>query len=77
MYLRFLQNFFRFFFGEKYTREELDYDCRIYSLSLIDKKVPLWNNRNLGLTHQTELDHMDKEQIKAIFDNYDSFLTKL
>lgn len=62
------------FIGEKYIAEKLDYDCRIYSMSLIDKKVPLWNNKNIKLSYQSELDQMDRNQIKNILDTYDKFL---
>lgn len=59
------------FIGEKYIAEKLSYDCRIYSMSLIDIKVPLWNNKNLELSHQSELDQMDINQIKNILSKYD------
>lgn len=58
------------FIGEKYTREKLYYDCRIYSKGLLDDKVSLWNNKNLDLTYQTELDHMDNEKIEEIIRKY-------
>lgn len=59
------------FIGEKYTREKLSYDCRIYSKSLIDNQINLWNNKNLNLTYQSELDHMDADKIKEIIKIYD------
>lgn len=62
------------FIGEKYNKEKLDYDCRIYSISLEDKNVPLWNNRNLSLSHQSELDHMNETEINKIIEMYDNFL---
>lgn len=62
------------FIGEKYNKEKLDYDCRIYSISLEDKNVPLWNNRNLSLSHQSELDHMNEHEINKIIEIYDNFL---
>ena len=37
------------FVGEKYSAEELLYDCYIYSKSLCNEKVDLWNNKTLGL----------------------------
>lgn len=64
------------FIGEKYTAEELSYDCRIYSMSLIDRSVPLWNNKHLGLSHQSKLDQMDKNQIKNILAKYEKELHK-
>lgn len=62
------------FIGEKYNIEKLEYDCRIYSLSLTDESVPLWNNRLLGLSHQSELDHMREEQINEIYNKYEELL---
>ena len=61
------------FIGEKYTTEKLKYDCRIYSKSLTKNPVTLWNNKNLGLSYQSELDHMSKEKIKEIVKLYDSY----
>lgn len=58
------------FVGEKYLKEELAYDCVIYSKNLRDKKVALWNNKNLNLSHQSELDQMDKQIITAILNKY-------
>ncbi len=58
------------FVGEKYTCEKLDYDCRIYTKNLLDDKVSLWNNKNLDLTYQTELDHMNNEKIEEIISKY-------
>ena len=62
------------FFGENLIVEKLAYDCRIYSLSLIDEKTPLWNNRLLGLSHQSELDQMNEEQINEIYNKYEELL---
>ena len=59
------------FVGEKYTLEKLPYDCRIYSKSLVDDKVGLWNNKDLELSYQTNLDHMNQEKINAILKKYD------
>ena len=59
------------FVGEKYTLEKLPYDCRIYSKSLVDDKVSLWNNKDLELSYQTDLDHMNQEKINAILKKYD------
>ena len=58
------------FIGEKYTAEKLKYDCRIYSKSLTNNPVTLWNNKNLNLGYQSELDHMSKERVKEILDQY-------
>lgn len=58
------------FIGEKYTCEKLMYDCRIYSKSLCDDCVSLWNNKNLNLIYQYELDHMNKEKINEIIKMY-------
>ncbi len=61
------------FIGEKYIAEKLTYDCRIYSKSLTSDPVTLWNNKNLNLGYQSELDHMSKEKIKEIVKLYDSY----
>lgn len=62
------------FIGEKYTAEKLLYDCRIYSKSLTDEEVPLWNNRHLNLSNQSKLDQMDAESIKNIIKLYDKLI---
>ncbi len=62
------------FIGEKYTFEKLAYDCRIYSKSLIDSNINLWNNKNLNLSYQSELDHMNDDKIKEIIKMYDNML---
>lgn len=62
------------FIGESYTREKLPYDCRIYSKSLIDDNVSLWNNKNLNLSYQSELDHMNDDKIEDIIKMYDNNL---
>ena len=61
------------FIGEKYTAEKLSYDCRIYSKSLVSDTVDLWNNKDLNLGHQSELDHMNDEKAaeKLEIDEYD------
>lgn len=58
------------FTGEKYTAEDLDYDCRIYSKSLIGEKVTPWNNRNLNLTAQVALEHLDRDEIQKILNDF-------
>ncbi|MCH5166994.1 MAG: GNAT family N-acetyltransferase [Erysipelotrichales bacterium] len=59
------------FIKEKYTAEKLDYDCWVFSKSLFDEEVPLWNNKNLCLSGQSKLDHMSPEKIKEILNLYD------
>jgi len=62
------------FIGEKYTFEKLSYDCRIYSKSLVDDNINLWNNKNLNLSYQSELDHMSDNKITEIIKAYDNML---
>ena len=59
------------FVSEKYTKEKLSYDCYIYSKSLCEEKVDLWNNRMLGLAYQTELEQVSDDRKKEILDIYD------
>lgn len=61
------------FVQEKYTFENLPYDCRIYSKSLTDNEVTLWDNKNLYLTYQFELEHMDNEKIQEILNKYNKY----
>ena len=58
------------FVGEKYSAEKLTYDCYIYSKSLCDRQVELWNNKVLGLSYQSQLDHLSKEKIEKILKLY-------
>ena len=58
------------FVGEKYSAEELAYDCYIYSKSLCNEKVELWNNKVLGLSYQSQLDHLPKDKIQEILKLY-------
>ena len=58
------------FVGEKYSAEELAYDCYIYSKSLCNEKVELWNNKVLGLSYQSQLDHLSKDKILEILKLY-------
>ena len=58
------------FVGEKYSAEELTYDCYIYSKSLCDEQVKLWNNKLLGLSYQSQLDHLSKDKIEEILKLY-------
>lgn len=62
------------FIGEKYTAEKLSYDCWIYSKSLYDNNVKLWNNKNLNLLYQSELDQIDKRKAKEILEIYDKLI---
>ena len=64
------------FVGEKYTAEKLSYDCRIYSKSLENEYVSLWNNKNLNLSYQSKLDHMDDDKIKEIIKMYDNMINQ-
>ena len=64
------------FVGEKYTFEKLAYDCRIYSKSLTDDNIQLWNNKNLNLGYQSELDHMNDDKIKDIVKIYENILKR-
>ena len=59
------------FVGEKYSAEELLYDCHIYSKSLCNEKVDLWNNKKLGLAYQSQLDHLSKKETKEILNMYE------
>ncbi len=58
------------FVGEKYSAEKLTYDCYIYSKSLCDRQVELWNNKVLGLSYQSQLDHLSKEKVEDILKLY-------
>ena len=60
------------FIGEKYTFEKLSYDCRIYSKNLTNNNIELWNNKNLNLGYQSDLDHMDENKIKDIIRKYNN-----
>lgn len=60
------------FIGEKYTAEELPFDCRIYSKSLTDDKITLWNNRNLNLSTQMDMEFYDKSKIEEILKKYEN-----
>lgn len=59
------------FIGEKYSVERLSYDCWIYSKSLYDNDVELWNNKNLNLSYQSELDQIDKQKSREILKIYE------
>lgn len=58
------------FIGEKYTCEELDYDCYLYSKSLIGNKVDLWDNKFLGLANQSSFEREDDDYKERIFKIY-------
>lgn len=59
------------FIKEEYTKEQLPFKCLLYSKSLTGDKVDLWNNKDLGLSYQTELDHMDDNKINEIYKKYE------
>lgn len=58
------------FVGEKYSAEELPYDCYIYSKSLVDSKVELWNNKKLGLAEQYGFQVLSDLQKEKIYNEY-------
>lgn len=58
------------FIGEKYSVEKLSYDCWIYSKSLCDSEVILWNDKNLHLLEQSELEQVDEQTLKEILEMY-------
>lgn len=59
------------FVGEKYTYENLDYDCRIYSLSLDDKKVTPWGNKSAGINSYDEMENrLNKEDVLKEYESY-------
>jgi RimJ/RimL family protein N-acetyltransferase len=59
------------FIGEKYDLENLGYDCAVYSKSLINKEIELWNNKMMNLSYQSELEDVDKEKIEEILIQYE------
>lgn len=65
------------FIEEKYTIEDLGFDSYIYSRNLMGKELELWNNRNLELKYQTELDHFDKSKIEDILNKYKKYINKI
>ena len=64
------------FVGEKYTAENLSYDCRIYSKSLTNNNIRLWNNKNLNLCFQSKLDHTAQNKINEILKRYDEIFKR-
>lgn len=58
------------FIGEKYIGEELDYDCFLYSKSLISDEVELWNNKFLGLANQSSFEREDDDFKEKLFNIY-------
>lgn len=64
------------FIGEKYNAENLCYNCWIYSKSLTDKTLELWNNKQLDLLYQSDLDQMSSDKIKEIKNKYESILKR-
>ncbi len=60
------------FIGEKYLIEQLPYDCYIYSKSLTDKPVKMWNNKLLDLKGQQKLNYFDCIKASELFDKIES-----
>lgn len=58
------------FHGEKYSVEDLSYDCYIFSKSLINEEIPLWNNQFLGLAQQSSYEQMDDKFKEELFEKY-------
>ena len=58
------------FIKEKYLGEKLDYDCWVFSKSLSGEEVTLWNNKNLFLSGQSDLDQMSEERVMEILNLY-------
>ncbi len=58
------------FHGEKYSAEELSYDCYIYSKSLMNKEISTWNNKFLGLAQQSSYEQKDDFFKEKIFQKY-------
>lgn len=58
------------FKGEKYSVEELTYDCYVYSKSLIDEPITEWGNRNLELAEQTDFENIDDDYKLKIYNEY-------
>ncbi len=58
------------FAGEKYTAEELPYDCRIYSKHLCGGEAIPWDNRYLDLSRQAELELTDPDRIIRLYDSH-------
>lgn len=58
------------FHGEKYSAEDLSYDCYIFSKSLINEEISLWNNQFLGLAQQSSYEQMDDKLKEELFEKY-------
>lgn len=58
------------FVGEKYNAEELSYDCYIYSKSLNNSPLELWNDKFLALGQQSAFENVDEEFIQKIYTIY-------
>lgn len=58
------------FQGEKYSAEELSYDCYIYSRSLKNEKIQPWNNQFLGLAQQSSYEKIDADFKEKLFQKY-------
>ncbi len=59
------------FIGEKYNAEKLNYDCYIFSKSLLNEDIILWSNKVLDLAHQSELDQADDTTIRKALEKYE------
>ncbi len=62
------------FIEEKYSAEELKYDCYIYSKNLTNKPLILWNNKKLGLSYQSELDQLDKSKVNELLKKFENYI---
>lgn len=56
----------------KYESEELSYDCHIFSKELQDKELLPWDDRNLCLAHQSELENVDEKKKDEILRLYET-----
>ena len=59
------------FIGEKYLAEDLNYDCRIYTLPLEGTSFDLWNNRYAGVLEYEDMENsLDKEEVIKSYRDY-------
>ena len=58
------------FIEEKYLAEKLAYDCYIFSKSLTDKPTKPFDNKNLSLAEQTELENINDQSKENIYKHY-------
>ena len=52
------------FIGERYTAEALPYKAWIYSLSLTNRTVVLWENKNLDLNQQEDFQNLSEKDLE-------------